>query len=277
MQLLITETRFHGCFYDRLFQVHKSHVTPIDRLFDEHVFPDPKLEGTYDLPRELVHKIVMHAIVSLLKERNFECAMQLIGFDVATIHRVYAGIFGSCSSNWRQKLHRLSRIVHIAANLYDEYFLAEAYMDTPAVLLDYEQEFMISNHTSFYPWNMSPLVSLIQIDHLEIVRTRKIFLGPKFGDRALLVHPRERKGVMLGDHFAFPFIHFIFMDAFTILSVFKNPETKYYFTRFAMFLKAIFGPYSQVYFYKQKVENEEEDHIFQSRYLFEELPNCMRK
>lgn len=277
MQLLVTETRYQGQFFDRLFKVDRDHITSIERLFDEHEICQPKQDLLpVQLPRELVHKIVFQTILQLLRYKNFDLATQLIAFDVATIHRFYHGLFCGADLPWREKYRRISRVIHIVSNIYEEYFLTEAHVNTPAIILDHEKRFQVSSTQWFFPWQLDPTVSIAEIDQLELLRTRKLVLGPLFGDCALLVSPRERRGVLYGEQFVFPYIHFIFMDVFAVLNVFKHPETRYYFTRFAMFIKAVFGGYTQVYFYKQKVENEEDDG-FLTKYIFEELPNCMRK
>lgn len=277
MQLIVTETRHQGVFYDRLFQVKKDHVTSIERLFDEHEICQPTIDSTpVCLPRELVHKIVFQTILQLLRHKNFDLATVLVAFDVATIHRFYYGLYGSSACSWKEKYRRISRTLHVISNIYEEYFLSEACHNTPAVVLDFESAFRISTTQLFFPWQMSPTISVVEINHLELLRTRKLVLGPLFGDCALLVSPKERKGILYGDHFAFPYIHFIFMDVFTVMNVFKNPITQYHFSRFSMFIKAIFGGYTEVYYYKKHFENEEDDG-FTTRYVFEEIPNCVRK
>jgi hypothetical protein len=285
MKLLKTETFHDGSMYDRLFILEKGKVTPVDRLFDVHIITYD-LKRTYpfpELPHEICIKIVLKTIVELLKDFHFGEAMELITINKYMIHHFYYAIFGAGKESTTTKLHRISRVMHIISNLYDNYFTAFCCFSSPTILMEYESNFMISQRTVFYPWNFEPEVSTIQVDHVEELAGMTFQLGEKYGDRALLVGAYEKKGVLYGEKIAFPFTHFILMDAFQFLNVFENAESQYYFERFSMLVKAIFGKHCRTFYFSEKVpyssieSDEEYSYIFENRYLFKELSFCMRQ
>ena len=285
MKLLKTETYYQGTMYDRLFVLEGDQVKPVDRLFDIHVIAyDLKRTKPFpDIPHELSINIVLKTIIALLKDFHFAEAMELITINKYMIHHFYYAIFGAGKESSMTKLCRISRVMHIIANLYDNYFTSYCCFSSPTVLMEYEANFMISQRTVFYPWNFEPEVSTIQVDHVEDHAGLSFQLGENYGDRALLVGAYEKRGVLYGEKLAFPFVHFILMDAFHFLSVYENNETKYYFERFSMLIKAIFGKYCRTFYFSEKVpytsieSDEEYAYIFENRYLFKELSFCMRK
>lgn len=285
MKLIKSETCFEGRMYDRLFILEKNALVPVDRLFDHYIiaYDLKRMEPIQNLPQELSIKIVLNTIVSLLKDFHFADAMELISMNKYMIHHFYFAIFGSSNASVIVKHRRLSRVMHLIANLYDAYFTSYCCFDSPTVLLEYEAEFMVAQRSVFYPWNFEPNVSVIQVDHVEEQAGLSFCLGENYGDRALLTHAYEKKGILYGEKLAFPFVHFILMDAFQFLNVFENKETKYHFERLSMFIKAIFGKHCKTFFFSEKipysqVESEEEyAFIFENRYLFQELSYCVRK
>jgi hypothetical protein len=286
MRLLKTETFFEGCMYDRLFIIEDHALVPVDRLFDYFTITydlKRKMKPVEDLPHELAIKIVLKTIISLLKDFHFSDAMELISINKYMIHHFYFAIFGSSNASMLVKHRRLSRIMNLIANMYDSYFTSYCCFNSPTVLLEYESEFMVSQRSTFYPWNFEPQVSVIQVDHVEENAGLSFQLGESYGDRALLIGAYEKKGILYGEKLAFPFVHFILMDAFQFLNVFENKETRYHFERFSMLIKAIFGKHCKTFYFSEKipyseVENEEEyAYIFENRYLFKELSYCVRK
>lgn len=286
MRLLKTETCFEGTMYDRLFILEENALVPVDRLFDYYTITyDLKRTPSIpeDLPHELAIKIVLKTVIALLKDFHFSDAMELISINKYMIHHFYFAIFGKSDASMIVKHRRLSRIMHLIASLYDSYFTSYCCFNSPTVLLEYEAEFMISQRSAFYPWNFEPSVSVIQVDHVEENAGVSFQLGESYGDRALLIGAYEKKGILYGEKLAFPFVHFILMDAFQFLNVFDNGETKYHFERFSMLIKAIFGKHCKTFYFSEKipysqVETEEEyAYIFENRYLFKELSYCVRK
>lgn len=285
MRLLKTETFFEGAMYDRLFMIEENALVPIDRLFDyfQLTYDVKRMKPIENLPHELAIKIVLKAIIGLLKDFHFADAMELITINQYMIHHFYFAIFGTSNMGMIVKHRRLSRVMHLIANLYDTYFTSYCCFNSPTVLIEYESEFMISQRSTFYPWNFEPHVSVIQVDHVEENAGLSFQLGENYGDRALLIGAYEKKGILYGEKLAFPFVHFILMDAFQFLNVFDNDETRYHFERFSMLIKAIFGKHCKTFYFSEKipyseVESEEEyAYIFENRYLFKELAYCMRK
>lgn len=284
MKLLKTETFYEGANYDRLFIVKEDRIEPVDRLFDYYITNyDEKKVDHIPVPYELGVKIVLKTIILLLKDFHFSEAMELIAINQYMVHHFYYSIFGKSGSSTITKHQRISRVMHLIANLYDNYFTSFCCFSSPTVLLEYESDFMISQRTVFYPWNMDPEVAVIQVDHVEEQAGLSFQLGENYGDRALLVGAYEKKGFLFGEKLAFPFVHFILMDAFQFLNVFDNWETRYHFERFSMLVKAIFGKYCRTFYFSEKVPytdiaNEEDyAYIFENRYLFKELSYCMRE
>jgi hypothetical protein len=284
MKIIKSETFFEGAMYDRLFVLEEG-IVPIDRLFDHYIisYGLKRMDPIENLPIELATKIVLKTIISLLKDFHFSDAMELIAINRYMIHHFYYAIFGKTQASLIVKHRRLSRIMHLARNLYDTYFSSYACFDSPTVLLEYESEFMVGQRSVFYPWSFEPHVSVIQVDHVQENAGLSFILGENYGDKGLLIGAYEKQGILHGEKLAFPFVHFILMDAFQFLNVFENPETKYHFDRFSMFLKAIFGKYCKIFYFSEKipysqVDTEEEyAYIFENQYLFKESAYCVRK
>ncbi len=284
MKFLVTKTFQDGNMYDSLFLLQNRQVYPILPMFPEHVFPQPSnvtLEVPH-LPMEITMRITHQVVVELLKTYNFEEALKLIAINHFTIHRFYYALFGAGSESSMTKYKRLSRVLQITASLYDNYMLAEMIAQDQTVVLDYDGEWIRAGNHPFYPWEFRPEISVIDVKH-HYDEGVEVQMGPNYGDIALLINPFERHGIMYCKQFAYPFIHFLVMDHFRFLSVFQDPKTKYYFTRFSMFLTALFGPYCRVFFFTKAIPlnllNEEFgiESIFEHEYCFEELPKCVRK
>jgi hypothetical protein len=284
MRLLKTETFYEGTNYDRLFILEDKALIPIDRLFDYYTttYDIVRMQPT-ELPHEMAIKIVLKTIIGLLKDFHFAEAMELITINKYMVHHFYYAIFGTSNATLLVKHRRLSRCMHLIANIYDNYMTSYCCFDSPTVLIEYESEFMVSQRSVFYPWNFESNISVIQVDHVESSAGLSFQLGESYGDRALLVGAYEKKGILYGEKLAFPFVHFILMDAFQFLNVFENYETRYHFERFAMLIKAIFGKHCRTFFFAEKVPyseiqtDEEYAYIFENRYLFRELTYCVRK
>lgn len=285
MKFLKTKTTFEGCIYDRLFVLEPHGLEPIDRLYDYYqvAYDLKRMDPIPEIPCELSIRIVLKTIVLLLKDFHFADAMELISINQYMIIHFYYAIFGHSSASMLVKQKRISRVLHLLRNLYDGYFTTYGTFSSPTVLLDYESQFMISAETVFYPWNLDPSPAVIQVDHVQDHVGELCILGESFGDRALLMGAYEKGGILYAEKLAFPFIHFILMDAFQFLNVFENEETKYHFERFSMLIKAIFGKHCKTFYFSEKIPYthfDEEDHyahIFENRYLFKELSYCVRK
>lgn len=285
MKFLKTETFYEGATYDRLFHWDKHQLIPIDRLFDTYIVSyDLKRTDPFpEIPHELGIRIVLKTIIMLLKDFHFAEAMELIAINKYMIHHFYYAVFGTAATTTLIKHRRISRVMHLIANLYDNYFSAYCCFSSPTVLLEYEADFMVSQHTVVYPWNFEPQVSTIQVDHVEELAGHICQLGENYGDRALLVGAYEKRGVLHCEKIGFPFVHFILMDAFQFLNVFENGTSKYYFERFSMLIKAIFGKYCRTFYFSEKVPystietDDDYSYIFENRYAFKELSYCMRQ
>ena len=249
MKFLKTETVFEGTTYDRLFQIEQNAIVPIDRLFDYYQisYDLKRMDPIQDLPHELAIKIVLKTVISLLKDFHFSDAMELMTINTYMVHHFYFAIFGRSTASMLTKQRRLSRVLHLINSMYDSYFTAYCCFSSPTMLLDYEDQFMVGQRSVFYPWDLSPDVSVIQVDHVEDQAGISVQLGESYGDRALLVGAYEKHGVLYAEKLAFPFVHFILMDSFHFLNVFENLETQYHFERFSMLIKAIFGKHCKTF------------------------------
>ena len=278
-----SQTLEGGKYYDVLFQIDKT-VKLVDRLFDYYT-----LEFEYHtmlpvvLPVEITLQILFKTLVKLLKEFHFADALRLVCTTKEMVHQVYYCIYGTCQVPTIEKVHRLSKTFHLVQNIFDHYFTSEGVYATPAIVLDYERNFMLAQTSAFYPWQFdteSPNVIIADVAFTPKQGFEKFLeFGEFYGDRALLDQFYECRGVVTCTKLAFPFVHFIFMDAFTFLNVFTHPDTTYHFARFATFMKAIFGPYCRLFFYEAKLpiqelldEDQDFTHIFDNTYTFKEIP-----
>lgn len=285
MQIIKSETFFEGVLYDRLFLLESNTVTPINRLFDQYIvsYDQTKMEPSDYFPYEMAMKIVVKTIIALLKDFHFAEAMELISINKYMIHYMYFAIYGNTKESFMVKHKRLSRTMALLQSLYDAYFSAYCVFHSPTVVLEYESDWKIQNRTVFYPWCFEPHISVIQVDHVKEHAGLSLTLGDNYGDKAFLIGAYEKKGILNCEKIAFPFIHFILMDAFQFLNVFENRETRYYFERFSMMIKAVFGKYCKTFFFSEKIPfdqvESDDDYafIFENQYLFKELSYCVRK
>lgn len=283
MKFLVTKTVVDLCEYDALFLMQGQYVKPVELLFCIHdLNQNNKNIQVPDLPTELKFRIMTCTIIELLRDFNFEMATLLIGINSYMIHRIYYALFGGSSDGYLIKYKRICRVMQITRSIYDNYLMAEKVCSDQTIVLDYDGHWVLSSNHAFYPWDMRPEISVIQVYHSQM-QGLHVTLGPFYGDEAILLDGKERRGVIHCEGIAFPFLHILMMDQFRLLSVFLSPKSKYYFARFSMFLKALFGKYTKVYYFTQAVplstlQSEDDfDALFDQGYCFEELPNCVRK
>lgn len=277
-----------GKSYDVLFQVKGNQIEKVERLFDFYTihFEDVKMSPVL-LPVELTLRILFKTLVALLREYHFADAMQLISINREMVDQVYYCLFGKNKVQTMVKLRRLSKILILLQNLYDFYFAAESVYESPTIVLEYEREFSLSNTSAFYPWEMENFISVINVAHAGVTDRdpyTMFCMGEFYGDFAFMENVYERKGLLKTDRLGFPFMHIILMDAFSFLNVFDQEETRYHFSRFTTFVKAIFGSRCRVFYYESKVPllyvdegDEDFTHIFDNAYRFKELPYYKRK
>lgn len=284
MKFLVTKTFIDGSFYDRLFLLlGNKKVQPLDLFFVEHnLNQNTTTIKVPRLPSEIKARIIKQTVIELLKDFNFEAALLLVALNTHMIHHFYYAIYGGGCEDAITKYRRLSRTIQICCSLYDNYMLAEKVCIDHTIVLDYDGNWILSPSHIFYPWDMAPEISVIQVYHSQ-EHGLQVSLGPYYGDQALLLHPREHKGIYHCEGLALPFLHILLMDQFRLLSVFASPRTKYYFARFSMLLKALFGKFTRVYFFTNAIplsalqSDDDFDAIFDQGYCFEEVPNCVRK
>lgn len=287
IQFINTRTLEGGRAWDVLFQVTGSKVQRVERLFDFYtIYFEQVLMNPVQIPMEITLKILFKTLIVLLGEHHFADAIRLICISREMIDQVYYGLFGKNKVETMVKMRRLSKVFVLIQNLYDYYFAAETIYETPTVVLEYEREFSLSNTSAFYPWEMETMISVINVSHvLNQEEPYTLFsLGEFYGDRLFMEEVHEKRGLLYTPDFGFPFVHLILMDAFSFLNVFEHAETRYYFSRFTMFLKAIFGTSCRVFYYEAKVplqetpvEDQDFTHIFDNAYKFKELPYYKRK
>ncbi len=283
MKFLVTKTFQEGSLYDALFLLQNKEVVPIDVLFVDHDLDQPMLDKrVWPFPPEIVMKIVKQAVIQLLKDYNFEMALRLIAVNKYMVHHFYYAMYCGGSQSATEKYHRLSRTIQIAASIYDNYMTAECVQDDQTIIMDYEGDWILSNTHPFYPWDLHGTVGVITVQH-AVEPGLQLHLGPLYGDQAMLLGPKEKWGILHCKQLAFPYMFILIMDQFRFLSVFNDSRTRYYFTRFSMFLKALFGKYSKVYFYTKSIPlnileiSDTMEAVFEREYCFDELPNCVRQ
>lgn len=280
MKFLVTKTFYMGDFYDRLFLL-KDRLIAIAPLYEEHDIAYSSEPITIpDLPAEIKMKIIKQTICELLKDRNFEQTLRLIAINHYMIHHIYYAIYGCGSERTMEKYHRISRTLQILLSIFDNYLCAEQIDKGPVIVLESEQGWVLSN--CFFPWQMAGNISVISVQYSP--QGEIASMGPYYGDQALLIAPYEQDGIVNARGIGFPYFHFLVMDNFRCLSVFtSDKKTRYYFGRFAMFVRACFGLYSRVYFFTEAIplttleSDDDMEAIFDRGYCFQELPFCVRK
>jgi hypothetical protein len=283
MKFLVTRTIQEGYEFDCLFEYHKDTVKRIDPLFAEHDLVSTKTDlPVVDLPTEIVMKIITNVIIARLKTHNYGLVMPLVAINTFMAHRIYYALFGAGRESALVKFKRLSKVIQILASIYDDYMIAEKCQQDQTLVLDYDGSWVLSVNHVFYPWDLKAEISVIGVHHIQN-HGYTLSLGPWYGDQALAYGPYEKDGVFYCRALAFPYLHILVMNHFRFLSVFQDPVTQYYFGRFSMLLRALYGKYCRVFFFTKSVpisddEVETElDAIFQQGYYFEEIPKCVRK
>lgn len=285
MKLIRTTTRRGTVEYDCLYDATTFlRIAPRFEDIDlnyEDVWIDP-----CSFPNEITQKILLKTIIGLLKLFRFPEAMDLICIDRSMVHHVYFAIFGTYKRFYGHDnktcdmIRRLSRSFRLIYNLYDFYLTAPCSLPWPAVVLEYECHFMLSSPSVIAPWDFAREISVISVEHRD--KTEVLHLGELYGDMALLLNETERQGI-LHCGLAFPMINFILMDTFQFLSVFQNTQSCYYFSRFSLLMRAIFGPHFCAFYMSQFHPYHSPEHedvltlLFENAYTFQLIPYCVRQ
>lgn len=113
------------------------------------------------LPKEIVHKIVMHRILNVYEIQPKRKLFELIAFDKQVIHQVYATVYGPSPHSWLEKYHRLVRSFTLLLDIcwypfheeaqYEEYKRETRWSEDPP---EYESRLVLYG-TPKQPWNIS--------------------------------------------------------------------------------------------------------------------------
>lgn len=264
---------------DVLFWVDPDHrVARVTRSIPT-IRSDRVLEGSVQLPREIVNRIVFYHFLNHLRIKEFEEAFKIISFTREMIHRIYYGVYGWSDKSLLVKIDRLGKTFRLIAAIHHEFLADHATMyNFPVVVLDYKKDFVLQPKTKFYPWQFYPYVSVVDIAGYTDLG-KYMYLGKEFLDRAILVNPKYRNGYTYAENLIYPFIHIMPMDRLKSLNIFADPDVYYHFARFTMLLRAIYGIHTKTFFFESADPGELTDEtVFELRhYHFMDVASVKRR
>jgi hypothetical protein len=254
-------------------------MQPVKRRYDTYSCTLESMEmNPIQLPLEIVDRILMFTFSRLLGAYHFEDAYHLACISPRFIERVYYAIFGTAPYiDWQTKMIRLSSVINLLQEIYDNFITEEAVFDHPTVVLDWET---VTDKDLFAPWSMYAATVIGLHSRILGSDTLDIELGPLYGDCVTMTRPR-RNGVFLETgSLCHPIVPILVLNGLKICSTWNNPTTCYLFSRFAMLVKACFGP---VYYFSEKRpwgerDDSDSDDVFNGYdYVYQEALNCVRQ
>jgi hypothetical protein len=223
------------------------------------------------LPQELTSRIFVKTIIRLLQEHQYEEATELISINITSIKQIYYAIFGASKEPYMEKQRRLSKVFQIASAIYDRFVTStETGRNNCGFFYHYPEKGR--EPKNLYPWDF------VDDFFLEKVATdldgfgEVAFIGPLQGDCVMFTNAYCEKGFMFAKKIFKSFIPLVWvayrnkqpMEEEYVYNPFEH-DTEYFFNRFAMFIRACFGPV----FYASGVEIDPE---FEDLYKFVPAP-----
>lgn len=267
--------------YDHLFKVYMPkkdsqwfYTVPVLFLKPYVAFErsDVKLKPV-DLPGEIIMKILYMTFCSLLESLDFNQAFELCYVSRSLVCHFYTCIYGRSQAPMILKAIRLKETLKLCRDLYFDYLAKnrEDWQTVGFVNLDYERVAYING--TFYPWEfVSEKLEAIEFDDWPRVENAEkicaFHTGPRHGDSVWMICS-TKGGIIYAKRTMGPVLLIHLDDGINgTMVIEKGTETYYYFSRFVMFMKCVFGKRLTVFFVRYDEENNTN--------LLYELENCVR-
>lgn len=242
--------------YHTLFQVSDkgSTLKMIQYDFSEDLFQDayPDTTFMFQLPIEIVEKILFRMAILYLASGNFEKMLGIITISKYQIRHFFRKFFGPLDT---MDIVRLNRRLSNMFKLADE--IVKAMVGFPNEEHDHYFALEIFHKKQFHPyyaynpWNFYGKVSMFQIPRpgiLGVEDFRAFVTGPYITD-VFWMNGYERNGLIASNFYRQPIIVLQFVDkkGFTIPEKDVLVKSKA-FKGFADMLRIAFGPTSGIFF-----------------------------